>query len=580
MPPSPAVAQRLVAAAVAFVLLAAPQAHAAYPGTNGEIAYIGHRGGQDILYLRSGHRAVGILAGRLAGASWSPRGQRIAVARQLDAGSAIWIIRPAGGELREVTDPGGNDADPTWAPSGGRLAFSAGPVGQRTIDTVAADGSGRETILDAPGTDPHDPAWSTRGQIAFVATSADGGEDVYTMDPDGTNVRRLTRKPGADTGPSWSPDGRLIAFVRGTAGVWIMRADGSHARRVANITGSVETAPAFSPDGTRLVFSAGRTGHRQLWAVGLDGKGLHSVSRPHSDGRAPDWQPAGKDPQILATGDIACDPASRYFNDGLGDSRHCGEWRTSNLLLDNDESGVLVLGDEQYTDGQYGKFLASFGPTWGRIKPLLRPVPGNHEYGNTSTGTADGYFDYFDGVGAASGPAGDRGTGWYSFDLGTWHIVALNSNCTLIEGGCGPGSPEETWLRADLAKHPARCTLAFWHHPVFSSEGDSPAMGAMYRALYEAGADVLLVGHHHLYERFAPQNPDGVVDQPHGMREFIVGTGGMSLDKPRTEHTNSQIINATTFGVLRLELKARSYSWRFLSASADPFDDSGIGLCH
>ena len=571
---------RSPAVACLLLCLTADAALAAYPGANGKVAYIGHRGGQDVLFLRGGHRTAGILAGTLAGASWSPRGVRIAVARELDTGRAIWIMRPATGELRQVTAPGGSDADPTWAPGAARLAFTAGPEGQRTIDTIGADGTGRETIVADPATDPHDPSWSVRDQIAFVAKAPGGGEDIFTIDPDGTNLHRLTSKFGDDTGPAWSPNGRLIAFVRGTGGVWVMRADGRRARRVAKVRGSIETDPAFSPDGTRIAFSAGPQGRRQIWAVGVDGRGLHALSLPRSDGTAPDWQPAGRDPVIMATGDIACDPASHYWHDGLGVPRHCGQLRTSNLLLREDESSVLALGDEQYTDGQYGKFLASFGPTWGRSKSIMRPVPGNHEYANGSAAAADGYFDYFNGVGVEKGQAGDRATGYYSFDVGSWHVVALNSNCTLVAGGCGVGSPQETWLRSDLATHPARCTLAFWHHPVFSSEGDSPAMAAMYRALYEAGADVLLVGHHHLYERFAPQNPDGGVDAARGLRQFTIGTGGMSLDKPRIQHPNSQVINATTFGVLRMELRPRSYTWRFESASADPFADSGFGLCH
>jgi hypothetical protein len=566
--------RRLLLPVALLVIAAAPQARAAYPGTNGQIAFVGARGGQVQLYLRSSGHTAGLLAGPLEAPAWSPRGVRIAVTRTAPDGSnAIWIMRPHGAELRQLTPAGGNDQDPTWAPGAGRLALTAGTTGSRTIDVVRADGTGRHTILSAPGTDPHDPAWSVRDRIAFVATApaGNGGEDVFVMDSDGTNVGRLTHKPGNDTGPAWSPNGRLIAFVRGRGGIWVMGADGRGARRVVHVKGGGESAPAFSPDGRRIVFSAGRTGQRQIWAVDLDGRHLRALSLPGSDGHAPDWQPAGKDPIVLAAGDIACDPNSHYFNNGIGAARHCGEWRTSNLLLDDDEAAVLTLGDEQYPYGEYDKFLASFGPTWGRMKPLIHPTSGNHEYGNgkTEDANADGYYTYFDGVPSS-----------YSFDVGTWHVISLNSNCEQVPGGCGDGSPEQQWLAQDLAAHPSRCTLAFWHYPVFSSEGGLAAMAAMYRTLYDAGADVVLTGHHHIYERFAPQNPDGGVDSARGIREFIVGTGGMSLDKPRTQLANSQVINATTFGVLRLELKSRSYNWRFVSASADPFADSGTGLCH
>ncbi len=165
------------------------------------------------------------------------------------------------------------------------------------------------------------------------------------------------------------------------------------------------------------------------------------------------------DPVIAAAGDIACDPAEPGYNGGNGTAAACRMRDTSNLLVGAGYDAVLLLGDNQYLNGTLAAYQTSFAPTWGRLKPILRPAAGNHEY---QTPSATGYFDYF---GAA---AGARSQGWYSYDLGTWHVVVLNSNCADV-GGCGPGSTQLRWLADDLAAHPRACTLAYWHHPRFSS---------------------------------------------------------------------------------------------------------------
>jgi len=171
-------------------------------------------------------------------------------------------------------------------------------------------------------------------------------------------------------------------------------------------------------------------------------------------------------PVVAAVGDIACDPANPSYNGGDGTATACRMKATSDLLVGGGWSAVLLLGDNQYEDGALARYQASYDPTWGRVKGLTYPAPGNHEYG---TPGAAGYFAYF---GAA---AGDPARGYYSFDLGAWHLVVLNSNCAAVSG-CGPGSAQEQWLAADLAAHPGRCTLAYWHHPRFSSgqHGDDP----------------------------------------------------------------------------------------------------------
>ncbi|MDX6665438.1 MAG: hypothetical protein QOG68_1644 [Solirubrobacteraceae bacterium] len=561
---------------LAVLVVAAPPATAAFPGKNGKLAYIARVGaGEQSLITRTGANVRGLLKGGvLASPAWSPLGRRLAFTRDSSDGKEVWIVAAGGQGVRQLTEAGANAADPTWSHAGDQLAYAAGPKGGRHIFVIGADSLDAHQLTSAPA-DEHDPAWSVRGQIAYAVRNPDG-DDIYVVSAAGGAPRRLTQRSGDDTAPSWSPEGNRIAYTRAGDGIWVMGANGHGARRVIKLPG-VQSAPAWSPDGKRIAFSSGPRGKRRIFAVNPNGRGLKSLSSATSDGRWPDWQPAGVDPVIEAAGDIACDPGSPYFNGGIGIPRHCGETRTSNLLMDSDLWGVLPLGDEQYTNGELDKFSASYDPTWGRTKWMQHPVAGNHEYQSGATG----YFDYFDGVGANTGPAGDRGFGYYSYDIGTWHLIALNSNCTKVPGGCDPGSPQDRWLEADLAAHPAKCTLAYWHSPLFSSQngGDAAVLG-FWQTLAAADADVVLVGHHHYYERFAPQTPGGDRDEATGIREFIVGTGGMSIDQPTMVDPNSQVINATTFGVLRLGLHPDSYDWHFFSASADPFTDVGSARCH
>jgi len=278
------------------------------------------------------------------------------------------------------------------------------------------------------------------------------------------------------------------------------------------------------------------------------------------------------DPVIAAAGDIACDPADLYFNGGNGTATACRQRATSDLLVGGGYDAVLLLGDNQYLDGALAKYQAVFAPTWGRLGPLLRPAPGNHEY---LTPGAAGYFDYF-------GPAaGERSRGYYSYDLGTWHVIALNSNCADI-GGCGPGSLQLRWLVDDLASHPRACTLAYWHHPRFSSgqHGDDPTYDAFWQALYQAGADLVLTGHDHDYERFAPQDPSGQADAEHGIREIVAGTGGRETRPFAAVRPNSEVRNAQDLGVLQLRLRSDGYDWRFLPAAGGTFTDAGSSGCH
>jgi hypothetical protein len=288
--------------------------------------------------------------------------------------------------------------------------------------------------------------------------------------------------------------------------------------------------------------------------------------------------PGANDPVIAAAGDIACNPASSAFNGGLGTATACRQQYTSDLLVGQNLAAVLMLGDTQYEDSVFSDFAASYDVSWGRVKSITYPAIGNHDYHTTG---ASGYFDYFNGPGNQTGRAGDRDKGYYSFDIGTWHLVSLNSNCSAI-GGCDAGSPQEVWLRADLAAHPNRCVLAFWHHPRFSSGGygNNSAFAPLWQALYDHGAELVLSGHDHNYQRYAPQNSTGAADA-NGIREFVVGTGGKQhygVDPGPIE--NREVANGDTYGVLKLTLHPSSYDWRFEPEAGGSFTDTGTTACH
>lgn len=285
--------------------------------------------------------------------------------------------------------------------------------------------------------------------------------------------------------------------------------------------------------------------------------------------------PAGAaDPVIAAAGDIACSPTDPGYNGGNGTATRCQQRATSDLLVGAGLAAVLPLGDIQYPSPTAANLKAVYDPTWGRVKSITRPVLGNHESAGAS------YFDYFNGPGAANGPAGPRGRGYYSFDVGSWHLVALNSNCTSVS--CGSGSIQEKWLRADLAAHPAACTLAFWHTPRYSSghDGSHVTLSAFWRNLHAAGAELVLSSHSHDYERFAPKDAAGKVS-PSGVRQFVVGTGGAFMTGLGTSRVaGSEVRQNTTFGVLKLTLHPTSYDWRFVPIAGGGWTDSGSGQCH
>jgi hypothetical protein len=255
---------------------------------------------------------------------------------------------------------------------------------------------------------------------------------------------------------------------------------------------------------------------------------------------------------------------------GAGDISSCGstgDEATANLL-DGIPGTVFTAGDNAYESGSTTEYANCYNPTWGRFKSRTLPDPGNHEY-NTAGGT--GYYAYF---GAA---AGDPSKGYYSTNIGAWHIITLNG-----EVNHAAGSPQETWLRQDLAANPAVCTLAIWHEPLFSSgstHGSNTGFRALWQALYDFHADVVVNGHEHNYERFAPQSPSGAAD-PAGLREFVVGMGGKSHYPFGAAIPNSLVRNNDTYGVIKFTLHATSYDWQFVHEAGKTFTDSGSAQCN
>jgi len=288
---------------------------------------------------------------------------------------------------------------------------------------------------------------------------------------------------------------------------------------------------------------------------------------------------AGSDPGLIALARGTAQPAGVVSTElliGAGDIGDCQSTaaEATARLLERSEATVFTAGDNAYDSGTVGEFTRCYAPTWGRYRARTRPALGNHDY--VADGQATAYFSYF---GAA---AGDPARGYYSYDLGPWHIVVLNSNCARI-GGCVSGSAQERWLREDLEAHRAFCTLAIWHHPLFSSgseHGATAAVQPLWIALEEAGAEVVINGHDHDYERFAPQSAQGVADPVRGIREFVVGTGGAPLRRLAARAPNSEAADGGTFGVLLLTLRADGYDWRFLGTAGSSFSDAGTDRCH
>jgi hypothetical protein len=297
-----------------------------------------------------------------------------------------------------------------------------------------------------------------------------------------------------------------------------------------------------------------------IWLVAACGLAVATaVAAPALPGAAAPAA-AASSPTLAAAGDI--------IGDCTGSS--CGYQKTAAVITSLNPTTVLALGDVSNRSGSASDYTSRFNSSWGVFKAKIRPVPGNHDYG------APGAVNFFNYFGAAANPP----RGYYSYDVGTWHIIAINSNCSEV-GGCQAGSAQEKWLRNDLAQHPAACTLAFWHHPRYSSGvgGNNTSMKDIFQDLYNARADVVLSSHSHDYERFALQNNASQRDA-NGIRQFVVGTGGSFFTSFGSIKPNSQARNNNTFGVLKMTLGASSYSWKFVPVAGKTFTDSGTRTCH
>jgi Calcineurin-like phosphoesterase/WD40-like Beta Propeller Repeat len=587
--PFPPAARRSVAAAFALTLIAlatmvAPPAQAAFAGRNGLVTYDGRWSGLGLISLRkpNGTKLRQIrVPGQPVDPTFSPLGRRIA----FTTNGQIWAMYADGTGQRQVTAGPLPASSPAWSPNGEQLAFVGGATGTKDIYRIAADGTGLERLTRTPADDDH-PAWSVGNRIAFVRRTPRRGGDIRTMGPNGRTSRPLTYSRADDEYPSWSPDGHWVAFTRGTArrrDVYVIRRDRTHLERLTRLKQAI-SSPAWSPDGRWLAFSMGRAGHRALYRVRVDGRGKpRRVASGSADAATVDWQAKGADPVIAAAGDIACDPSNKHFNAGLGTARYCHMRQTSDLLLKMDLSAVLAIGDTQYQTGAANAFALSFTQSWGRVKSLIRPAVGNHEAKDPG---AAGYYDYFNGPGVLDGPAGRRGEGWYSFNLGSWHLIALNTECQpsapAAVNPCAPGSPQDQWLRADLATHPQQCTLAYFHHPLTSSGigNFNTPLATLWRDLQAAHVDAVVVGHDHAYERFAPLDYTGAVDPVNGIRQFVVGTGGNSLNHHDHHKAGSQLRESSVYGVLAMTLGRGFLRWQFVPEAHRHFTDEGTQRCH
>jgi hypothetical protein len=459
------------------------------------------------------------------------------------------------------------------------LLVTAAPAGAATARLTPASGeAGTRPAIAGAGL-PADSAVELRvghGAVRLVRTDAAGVLRTRVRIPE--RARGRVRVALQDAG------GRRIVLHYSVGSRWSSAATsaaGDVGGRVLRLTADLRRGRlaavarvAGLPPGTRVAASYG--GERVArGAAGEAGRLRLRLALPQSatgrllEVRGPEMQLTARLPRppaaVVVAGDIACQPQQQTTD------AECRQGDTAALAQSLEPDAVAMPGDIQYRSGTMSEFRGSFHPTWGQLVAPLRPVPGNHEY--RTPGAAD-YFDYF------AWQSGWRPPAWYAYDLGPWRLIALNSNCEAGRVECRPGSPQERWLRETLAFEPRRCTLAYWHHPRYSSgyHGSDPRTAPFWRALREAGAELVIGGHDHHYERFAPQDERGRY-ATNGARQFVVGTGGSHLSalrRPRAPH--SEHGDDRHLGVLLLKLYEDAYSWRFVDLEGRVLD-FGRGSC-
>ena len=466
----------------------------------------------------------------------------------------------------EVTDPSATNQQPSIslvAPVTGATT----PVNATlTVTATADDQDGtvvvveffdNDALIGSDHTSPYAVNWtpSVSGTHTLTARATDDSGATAVSSPVGVTVTASPPPPPPNQRPSvalTSPaDGTTIVL----GGAVTVSATASDPDGTIASVQFLDGATVIGTDATSpysITWTPAGTGTHTITARATDDDGEASVSGARTVSVSS--PPTGGSATFVGAGDIARCSAT---ND-----------EATAALLDGIQGTVFTLGDNVYENGTATEFANCYHPSWGRHKARTRPVAGNHDY---NTSGASGYYDYF---GDAAGP---RGKGYYSFDLGGWHIVVLNSNISR-----SASSEQIAWLRADLAANPAQCTMALWHHPRFSSgsHGNDTSQQTFWDVLYEFHADVVLVGHEHDYERFARQTPAAVADPAHGIRQFIVGTGGTSLRSFSTIRANSEFRNNTAWGVIKLDLTATGYTWSFISTSGAAVLDTGSETCH
>jgi PKD repeat protein len=476
-----------------------------------------------------------------------------------DTGRRVWKVtaaRPLAGWMTALRPAGGSllAPAPTSSPVGlPSASFTASPTqGAAPLEVDFTD-----TSRGAPTSwawDFGDGATGTTQHPSHTYTSA----GTYTV------TLRATNAAGSDTaavavvveptgpGPVPPPTASFTVSPR---------------RGIVPLTTTFTDTSTGSPTSWAWDFGDGTTATTQNPSHTYASVGTYTVTL-----RATNASGAGTTTKV---GAVLVEPVGANVLVGAGDIADCTvtEDSATAALVADTPGTVFTLGDNAYLHGTAAEFAACYEPTWGAVKARTKPVAGNHEYDTTN---AAPYYAYF---GAS---AGDPAKGWYSYDIGTdWHVVVLNSNCAFV-GGCAAGSPQHQWLRADLAASTRPCTVAMWHHPRYSSGtyGQDDITTAFWQTLYEHGAELVLNGHEHDYERFAPQDPKGNLDPAYGMRQIVVGTGGASLRTLGSVAPHSEVRNVTVHGVLKLTLEDGSYDWRFLPIPGATMDEAGTGSCH